>query len=68
MSKFLMPASCMVGTSGRLEARLPLDTANARNFPARICGTDVITVSNMKSELAAEQVGERRRAALRARA
>src|SRR5882762_7044576 len=48
MSKFLMPASCMVGTSGRLEARLPLDTANARNFPARICGTEVMTVSNMK--------------------
>src|SRR5216117_2446494 len=48
MSKFLMPTSCMVGTSGRLEARLPLDTANARNFPARICGTEVMTVSNMK--------------------
>src|SRR5438105_131781 len=48
MSKFPMPASCIVGTSGRLEARLPLDTAKARSFPARICGTDVMTVSNMK--------------------
>jgi len=27
---------------------LPLDTAKARSFPARIWGTDVITVSNMK--------------------
>src|SRR6266850_2536571 len=48
MSKSLIPASCMVCTSGRDEARFALDTANARNFPARICGTEVMTVSNMK--------------------
>jgi len=43
-----MPASCIVGTSASADARSLLETAKARSFPARICGTDVMTVSSRR--------------------
>ncbi|MNH40888.1 hypothetical protein D3C79_1022730 [compost metagenome] len=47
-TKSLTPACAMVGTSGRLATRSALVTARARSFPARICGSACVRLSNMK--------------------
>jgi hypothetical protein len=46
------PASCMVGTSGRLGTRFAVDTASARTRPLAMCGAATTVVSNI-SELVA---------------
>src|SRR3712207_3498427 len=49
-SKFLRPASIIVGNSGTIGERFALVTARAFNFPDLTCGMPESTVANMKSD------------------
>ncbi len=64
MSKPLSPASSSVGTSGSTDERFAVVTASARSLPAWMCGSTGVMVSKDIVDLAAEQVGGQRAAAL----
>ncbi len=57
------PLSCSVGTSGSSRQRCALETASARNLPARISGNSTDLAPGVHLDLVAQDIGDGRRGA-----